>query len=146
MGVTEKPLSSNRGEYIDDWNQFLNMLAVPWCATEKSWFNAQGFAEPSIKSARAKDFAVKKKTWTAKQVMLGNYTPKPGDYLVKARRGGHHVDTFVEWDTEKQSGIIVGGNVSDRVLLRQVSLKDITLWGATITEVTGFYNYEVIND
>jgi hypothetical protein len=92
VGVTESPLSSNRGEYIDDWNEFLKMLAVPWCATEKSWFNKQGLATPQIKSARAKDFAYEKRTWTAKQIMLGKYNPKPGDYLVKSRRGGHHVD------------------------------------------------------
>jgi len=62
--------------------------------------------------------------WTAKQIMLGKYKPKLGDYLVKSRRGGHHVDTFVE----------------------NVTLKDITLWGAVITEIDGFYNYVVVNE
>ena len=146
MGVVETPLSSNKGEYIDDWNQFLNLIAVPWCASEKSWFNELGLATPQIKSARAKDFAVEKRIWTAKQIMLGKYIPKPGDYLVKSRRGGHHVDTFVEWDSEKEQGILLGGNVNDRVMLRNVTLKDITLWGAVITEIDGFYNYEVVNE
>ncbi len=119
------------------------MVAVPWCATEKSWFNEKGYVYPVIKSARARDFAVEKRTWTAKNIMLKQYNPKPGDYLVKARRGGHHVDTFVEWDSEKEQGILVGGNVNDRVLLRNITLKEITMWGATVTEVDGFYNYEV---
>lgn len=122
------------------------MIAVPWCATEKSWFNEKGYVSPVVKSARARDFAVEGRTWTAKQIMLERYIPKPGDYLVKARRGGHHVDTFVEWDTINQRGILIGGNVSDRVMLRNVTLKEITLWGATVTEVRGFFNYEVVSE
>ncbi len=146
MGTKEQPLTSNRGEFIDDWNEVFNLSAVPWCASEKSYFNLKGFVEPEVKSARARDFAVEGRIWTAKQIMLDKYTPKPGDYLVKSRRGGHHVDTFAEWDTLKKRGILVGGNVNDRIMLRNVTLKEIVLWGATVTEVNGFYNYEVVNE
>ncbi len=51
--------------------------------------------------------------------MLGTTVLKTGDYLVKSRTGGHHVDEFL---CEMASGkwLVIGGNVSDAVRIRQV--------------------------
>lgn len=99
--------------------------------------------EPQVWSKRAKDFAVRGHSKKLADVIYRRYTPKPGDYRVKTRRGGNHVDVFVYWDPEERKGWLLGGNVDHRVKLREVSLRRMMLDGTThITSVEGFHAYE----
>jgi hypothetical protein len=141
LGTKESPLGSNRGSEVDLYNKKFGLIEVPWCATGQSYYNDN--TKPKVKSARAKDFAVKGFIYSAKDVLHKRYIPKSGDYLVKARRGGNHVDQILIWDDETQSGILIGCNVNDRISLRQFDIDDIILWGATVTKVQGNYNYGI---
>lgn len=138
--VTEKPLRTNRGEYIDSLQSFFGFWDAPWCGMFISDVLKKGLATPLVWSARARDFAVKGHIWKLSDVIYGRYTPKPGDLRVKSRRGGNHVDMFISWDADKQEGLIIGGNVSDKVSIRKISTKTMVMDGTThITEVTGIY-------
>lgn len=136
LGVKEQPKGSNRGKQVDAYNSFLKLIAVPWCGTSGSkWLDKSDY-RPRVKSGRAKDFAVKKYSHTLNQVLHGFYNPKPGDFRVKTRRGGHHIDFFVSWDKNKQEGYVIGGNVSDAVTIRKVTLRSMIADGTThIVEV-----------
>ncbi len=114
---------------------------APWCAMGASdWARKGKVIEPIVWSARARDFAVKGYVWKLSDIIYNRYTIKPGDYRVKTRRGGNHVDVFVSWDTLKKEGIIIGANVGDAVTYRKVSLQTMVFDGTThITEVSGFY-------
>jgi hypothetical protein len=87
-------------------------------------------------SARAISFAVKGYSWKLSDIIYGRYVPKAGDYRVKTRRGGNHVDVFLSWDNEEKIGFVIGGNVDDRVKIRKVTLRSMIADGTThITEV-----------
>jgi len=135
------PPKSNRGEYINFLQDTFGFRNAPWCAMSASDWARQGkVTEPKVWSARARNFAVKGYIWKLSDIIYNRYTPKPGDYRVKTRRGGNHVDIFVSWDTLKKEGIIIGGNVSDAVTYRKISLQTMITDGTThITEVTGYY-------
>ncbi|MFP4528520.1 MAG: hypothetical protein ACLFQX_08225 [Candidatus Kapaibacterium sp.] len=136
--MKEIPLGSNKdnGGFIDSSNKFCGLYKVPWCASSQSLANFKGeVISPKIRSARAKDFATGK-THSLNDLIMGLYAPKYGDYRVKTRRGGNHVDVFIEWNDSTKSGFIIGGNVSDRVTIRKVTLQSMIADGTThITEV-----------
>ena len=152
--VREEPLRTNRGAWIDSLQARFGFYNAPWCAMAVSEWLRRGKAEPSIWSARAIDFALKGRAWKLSDIIYDRYVPKPGDLRVKSRRGGNHVDMFVNWDTLGKSGIVIGGNVSDRVQFRRISLQTMIADGTThIVQVEGKYeirrknravNYEVI--
>lgn len=129
---------------IDEWNAAYSMRSVPWCATGASGWAKEGkVSSPKLGSAAARKFAVSGYDHTLSDVMLKRYTPKAGDFRVKTRRGGNHVDLFVSWDSLTMSGVVIGGNVSDKITLRRVSLKSMVADGTyCITEVCGNYEYE----
>ena len=103
-------------------------------------------ATGSVTAISAKDFA-KGKTHTLNQINFGIYVPKCGDYRVKSRRGGHHVDVFLSWNQDTKEGYVIGGNVSDKVSIRKVTLKSMIADGTThITDVTGYYDYSLPED
>ena len=142
--VIEDPKGSNRGHPIDEWRDAFGIARpVPWCAIFGSVKSKEGkVRSPRVWSCAARDFAVKGRSWKLSDVIYGRYVPKPGDYRVKTRRGGNHIDIFIEWDEEEKQGKIIGGNVADRVLLRKISLQRMISDGTThITEVDGCYNY-----
>jgi hypothetical protein len=116
---------------VDAYNKFLKLKAVPWCATSGSkWLENSDFG-PMIKSARAKDFVLKKNSHSINQILHGFYTPKPGDFRVKTRRGGHHIDFFVSWDKKNKDGFVVGGNVGDAVSMRKINIRSMIADGTT---------------
>lgn len=145
LQVMEDPLGSNRGDWIDEFNEYLELAGCPWCATNVSYCDHYGHVQNQVKSARAKDHA--KGGYSLQDVNLGIYVPKPGDKRVKTRRGGHHVDYFLSWDQETQSGLLIGGNVGDAVTIRGITLKDMVADGTThIVDVRGLYDYRVPYD
>jgi rare lipoprotein A len=141
LNIKENPKSSNSGEPIDDWEHEFKMYRMPWCAIVQSIKAREGKVKsPIVWSARARDFIVKGYAWKLSDLIYDRYIPKPGDFRVKSRRGGNHIDLFISWDTLKQEGIVIGGNVSDAVTLRKVTLKSMIADGTThIIQVTGCY-------
>lgn len=139
--VTEKPLRTNRGPYIDSLQMLFGFINAPWCGMSASdWARKGNVSTPQVWSARARDFVVKGHIWKLSDLVYGRYTPKPGDLRVKTRRGGNHVDMFISWDKDKQEGLIIGGNVGDKVSIRKISLKTMAMDGTThITEINGIY-------
>lgn len=139
--VKETPPKSNRGDYIDSLQRIFGFKTAPWCAMSASDWSRKGLIiEPKVWSARAIDFAVKGYVWKLSDIIYNRYTPKPGDYRVKTRRGGNHVDIFISWDTLAKTGLVIGGNVNDAVTIRKVSLQTMIADGTThITEVTSTY-------
>ena len=142
--VVETPTGSNRSPLIDNWRkQFGINVPVPWCAIFSSVKAKEGKVEsPLVWSCQAKSFAVKGHSWKLTDIIFNRYIPKPGDYRVKTRRGGNHVDVFISWDKEKQEGYVIGGNVGDRVMVRKMTIKRMIADGTThITEVKGNHDY-----
>ena len=89
----------------------------------------------------AKSFA-KGKTHSISEIMFDKYVPKAGDYRVKTRRGGNHVDVVISWNKETKKGLLLGGNVGDKVSIREFTVKSMIADGTThITEVKGNYDY-----
>lgn len=142
LKTAEKPKASNKGMYINDWNNNFKMKAIPWCASSMSAWSASGHViQPVVNSAAAKSFR-KGTVHSLSEINRKIYTPKAGDYRVKSRRGGNHVDLIIAWNTENNSGLLLGGNVSDKVSLRKVTLRSMVGDGTTgITEVVGNYKY-----
>ena len=147
LNEQESPKASNKGVWVDKFNRYCKVYAAPWCASVQSNMADMGkVIYPRIKSARAKDFA-QGKTHSLNQINFGIYVPKCGDYRVKSRRGGHHVDVFLSWDKDKKEGYVIGGNVSDKVTMRKVTLQSMIADGTThITDVTGYYDYSLPED
>lgn len=144
LKTAEKPKASNKGMYINDWNSSFKMKAIPWCASSMSAWSAEGHViKPIVKSAAARSFR-KGTVHSLSEINRNLYVPKPGDYRVKSRRGGNHVDLIIAWNAKNNSGLLLGGNVSDKVSLRKVTLKSMVGDGTTgITEVVGNYDYEI---
>ena len=89
----------------------------------------------------AKSFA-KGKTHTISEVIFDKYVPKTGDYRVKTRRGGNHVDVVISWNKKTKRGLLLGGNVGDKISIREFTEKSMVADGTKcITEVKGNYNY-----
>lgn len=89
----------------------------------------------------AKSFATKN-SYGINDIMFNNYIPKAGDYRVKRRSGGNHVDMLIAWNKADKSGYLIGGNVGDKVCIRKVTIKSLIADGTThITSVKGNYNY-----
>ncbi|MCO5250701.1 MAG: septal ring lytic transglycosylase RlpA family protein [Candidatus Kapabacteria bacterium] len=143
LDVVEQPKGSNRGDSIDVWRKMFGFdTPVPWCGIFGGLKSKEGKAYPIVFSARAKDYALIGFSYTISDVIYGNYIPKAGDWRVKGRAGGHHVDTFVSWDTANQKGVIIGGNVNDAVQMREITLRSMIADGTThIVDVTGFYDW-----
>lgn len=119
------------------------MLGEPWCAIWASVKLRDGNAQPTIWSARAKDFALQGYSYKLSDIIYGRYHIKAGDCRVKARRGGNHVDFIENWDGEK--GLLIGGNVSDAVTQRRVELRQMMFDGTNaITDITGYYKADTI--
>ena len=139
----ENPKGSNRGKWVDKFNALCKLKAVPWCGSSCGYFSEFGQVTiPYVRSAAARAYAVAGYTHTLNDVQFKFYVPKCGDYRVKKRVGGNHVDIIISWDSDKQEGYLIGGNVSDKVTIRKVTLKGMVADGTTaITEVHGFYNY-----
>ena len=140
LHVKESPPGSNRGDSIDVWRkQFGFKRPVPWCAIFVSIKSRQGgVIEPKVWSALARRFIVRKYSKKLSDIIYGYYLPKAGDYRVKNRKGGNHVDVFVSWDKDKNEGLLIGGNVDNRVKVRKVSLRSMIADGTThITAVRG---------
>lgn len=138
----ETPPRTNRdrGKYIDSLQDLFHFFNAPWCAMSVSDWLKKGGATPIVWSARAKDFAIKGHIWKLSDIIYHRYTPKPGDLRVKSRRGGNHVDMFISWDADKQEGLIIGGNVSDKVSIRKITLQTMIADGTThITDIRGIY-------
>lgn len=148
LAVVEQPKGSNRGDSIDNWRAYFGFtIPVPWCGIFTGLKSAHGKASPRMMSALARDYAVIGYSYSLSDIIYGNYTPKPGDWRVKLRQGGGHVDTFVSWDTANQRGIIIGGNVNDAVQMREVTLRGMIADRTThITDVTGFYDWSNENE
>lgn len=143
-GVTEIPSGSNRGEFIDKWESEFHMKGVAWCAIFQSVMNRDGEALPRIWSADAKRFICRDYSYKISDVIYGRYLPKPGDYRVKGTPGKAHIDAVVSWDTAAQTGVLIGGNVSNSVKLRAVTLKSLIFDGTThITAVAGRHEYVI---
>jgi rare lipoprotein A len=147
IDVVEVPKGSNRGDSIDKWRQYFGFtFPVPWCGIFTGLKSYHGKATPVVLSALARDYAVTGFTYTLSDVIYGNYIPKPGDWRVKLRQGGAHVDTFISWDTANQRGIIIGGNVNDAVQMREVTLRGMIADRTThITDVNGLYEWSLQN-
>lgn len=142
LQVREEPLGSNSGDWIDDFNEFCGLTECPWCASNVSFADHHGKVENPVKSARAKDHS--KGGYSLQDVNLGLYVPKPGDKRVKTRRGGHHVDYILSWDSQTDSGWLIGGNVGDAVTIRSITLKQMVLDGTThIVDIKGKYDYRI---
>lgn len=142
LGVHEKPAGSNRGDSIDAWIKLFKFKRpVPWCAIFASIKSRQGgVIKPKVWSARANDFIVKGCTRKLTDILYNRYIPQPGDYKIKRRKGGAHVDIFLSWDSETKTGTVIGGNVNDRVKIRKVSLRSMIQDGTKgITMVAGTY-------
>lgn len=103
---------------------------VAWCGNFQG-ITCLGLTVPAKKSGTAIGYAVKGYSYSLSDVIYGNYVPKPGDWRVKSRKGGHHVDCFVSWDNTKKEGFVIGGNVSDQVMIRKVTLKSMIADGTT---------------
>ena len=140
--MKEQPKASNKGKYIDNWNKAFGLSKVPWCASSQSVWNKEGLViYPIIHSAAAKAFA-KGKKHTINDVYYERYIPKAGDYRVKSRRGGNHVDVVISWNQDSAKGLLLGGNVGDKVSLREFTVKSMIADGTIcITEVKGTYDY-----
>lgn len=144
LGTKEIPNGSNRGKFIDIWNKNFGLVGAYWCATIQSAMNKDGNADPKCWSTVAQGFIKAGHTYKLSDVIYGAYVIKPGDYRIKATPGKAHIDMFVSWDTLKQEGLIIGGNVSNSVKVRAISLKSMMFDGTThITSVTGNYNYDL---
>ncbi len=143
LKVKESPMGSNKGKYIDNWNKPFNLGAIPWCAASMSnWARVGKVKSPVVFSCAAKNFYTGK-THTINDVYYKRYIPKPGDYRVKRRKGGNHVDVIIAWNAKTSEGLILGGNVSDAVTLRKITVKSMIADGTSgITEVSGIYEYE----
>jgi hypothetical protein len=144
LGVVERPWASNRGEPIDTWRRSFNIVEpVPWCGIYASVASRRGHVtEPYVHSSIAREFVVRGHSRRLSDVIYGRFVPRPGDYRVKTRRGGNHVDIIVSWDDDAQEGLLIGGNVGHAVSLRRFSLRSMMADGTThITRVKGFHNY-----
>jgi hypothetical protein len=131
--MTENPLGSNRGKYIDSWNdEIVGIKGVPWCATSLSI--AMKGCIPSLESGRALDFRVSGYSLPIKAVLTGNYIPKSGDIIVWSYGGGAgHVDIVIHYnssdtlqtftkfgldeDLKPKHWLVIGGNRSDKMAL-----------------------------
>ena len=108
--------------------------------SSSDWSRKGQVLSPIVWSAQAIKFAVKGYSHPLSDVIYDRYVPKPGDYRVKSRRGGNHVDIFISWDKLKKEGIVIGGNVGDKVSMRKVTLQSMIMDGTThITDVRGTY-------
>jgi len=92
---------------------------------EKSSLNKEYAVKPKIWSARAIDFAPKGKALSMNNVHFKLYKPKAGDYIVKSRKGGNHVDELIG-QLPNGKWLAIGGNVGDMVTTREVSLMSYT--------------------
>lgn len=138
--VKETPPRTNRGPYIDSLQDLFGFFDAPWCAMIISDMLKRGGATPRVWSASAGAFRIRGSIWKLSDIIYKRYTPKPGDLRVKTRRGGNHVDMFISWDTEKQEGLIIGGNVGDKVSIRKITLQTMIADGTThVTEINGIY-------
>lgn len=145
VGIVEVPKGSNRGDSISQWLGLTNIFYdAPWCGSFVGAKSRYGKAKPNFVSASARAYAVKGYAYQLSDIIYGNYIPKPGDWRVKMRKGGGHVDIFLAWDNEKQEGFVIGGNVDDGVRIRKVTLKSMLADKSThIVDVKGYYNYQI---
>ena len=142
-GLKEIPKGSNDNDSIRKWRATFGIKQpVAWCGIFAGYKSEEGKASPFFKSAWAQAYAITGYTYHLSDIIYGNYTPKPGDWRVKKRTGGGHVETFISWDTANKSGYVIGGNVNDAVTIRKVTLQSMIADGTTyIVDVRGYFNY-----
>lgn len=143
--VRENPKGSNRGDSIDIWRENYGFKKpVPWCGIFVGEKSFQGKVKaPKIRSALSFDYATKKSKKLS-DIIYGAYHPKPGDYIIKRRKGGGHVDCILEWNIDKKKGKVIGGNVDDKVKIRDISLQKMIANRTThITPVYGKYERKI---
>ncbi len=146
IDIKEIPKGSNRGDSITKWTREYDILyPVPWCGIIIGIKLEQGKATPHIKSASARAYKIKDYSYQLSDVIYNNYTPQAGDLRGKVRTGGWHVDMFVSWDSIKQEGYVIGGNVGDQVSIRKITLQSMIADGTKfITHINGTYDYSII--
>lgn len=145
INVKETPKGSNRGDSIDKWTrQYGFTYPVAWCGIVIGIKLRDNFATPKIMSASARAYAVKKYSYQLSDVIYNNYTPKVGDLRVKLRKGGGHVDMVMQWDTANKKGLVIGGNVNDKISVRPVTIQSMIADRTThIVDIQGYYNYSI---
>lgn len=137
----ERPIGSNSGSFIDSWNKSFNLYKVPWCATSASNFVKHNDAKPYVWSPIALDFAKTKHKFSIKDIQLGAYTPKSGDYLVWSYGGGKgHIDFIINYDNDVIN--VIGGNRNNGVNAASYSISELRAKKAKwIVPVKGNYTY-----
>lgn len=111
-----------------------------WCGVFIHEVSVQGRNKIVVRTAAAASFIAAGKVWTMQDVAMGKYVPKPADLRIKKRDGGNHVDIFWSWKDDR--GIAIGGNVSNSVKARPVSIQSMIADRTTyIIEVEGYYGY-----
>lgn len=143
LGITEEPLGSNKGDSIEIWLKLSGVnFPAPWCGSFVGAKLLYGGAHPYLLSARARNYIIKGFAYTLSDVIYGNYKIKSGDLRVKSRKGGGHVDIFLAWNKDKEEGFVIGGNVSDKVSIRKVTLRSMIADRTThIINIKGIYYY-----
>lgn len=142
LGVTEQPKGSNRGPEIDNWERKFGMLGEPWCGIFASVASDSGkVKEPKVWSAKALDFIVKDFAIDLRQVQLGRYVPRQGDYVVFDYGAGNgHVDIVADYKESKDKWTLIGGNRNDAVRAVEMTTNQIRARGGiAVVQVKGFY-------
>jgi hypothetical protein len=138
LGIKEKPKGSNRGVVIDKWEKRFGLLGEPWCAMFASIATKKGKVRvPKIWSARALSFYDERYAVGLKQVQLGHYKPKAGDYLVFDYGAGFgHVDIVDDYDVDTDTWTLIGGNRDDAVRAVKMTTNQIrSKGGVAVIEV-----------
>lgn len=142
VGKAENPKGSNRGKFVDEVSKPLQ--GIPWCAALQK-YNAKaaygadwlsGYYKRSGGRFDARAISFKNNTSVGiKHVIYGLYHIQPGDYRIKSRKGGNHIDVF------ESDSTLIGGNVNDKVARRTYNIATLLRDGTTF--VTPFHRVPV---
>lgn len=103
----------------------LGIDRIPWCAVEAS-IAARDAGFTQFWTARAWNFTQSRDCIVYDLKKVTGIIPQPGDFLVKGRPGGNHVDIVLAAFVDERGVIWVevrGGNVGDKVATRLVRLR-----------------------
>lgn len=144
VGITEVPKGSNKGDSITRWLRIAGInYPAPWCGVFTGIKSVQGYSDPAFISGLARAYAISGYSYQLSDVIFGNYIPKSGDWRIKTRKGGGHVDIFISWDEKLKEGYVIGGNVDDKVSIRKVTLQSMLADRTThVVDIKGFINYK----
>jgi len=109
---TVEPYGNNRSSVIDAWNKAVHAaLGSPYCASAVSaWLEASGVAYPTVRTARARGFIVRKAI-EAGRILRGEVKVKKGDLIIWQRAGGGHIGVAAE-DWQSAHGKVIEANTS----------------------------------